>query len=200
MNGLKMLAIWTAFAIAIGLTAEWSLAAGWMNANSGVASWVQAIGSVAAIVATGWGVLHAHALQERARRREKLRDELTRTEAIFVEMKDMEYMVELSCANLSGCLPTFEEALPAIRDCIARVERYDLFAFPSHALVRPFAETLMAVKHCRSLMEEQEHLPAELIPTFRETKLPYVEECWNDAKKAVATVESILWDTRGAVT
>jgi hypothetical protein len=63
MNGLLVLILWTTTAACIALVVEWSSAVAWMNANTGLASWVQALGSIAAIVATGLYVRWQHNLE-----------------------------------------------------------------------------------------------------------------------------------------
>ncbi len=65
MNGLLMPALWAGGAAVIVLIAGWQHVVNWTNANSGLASWVQALGSVLAILATAWAVDHAHRLQKR---------------------------------------------------------------------------------------------------------------------------------------
>ena len=65
MNGLLMLGLWTGVAAAIALIAGWQHVVCWTNANSGLAGWVQAVGSILAILATAWAVDHAHRLQKR---------------------------------------------------------------------------------------------------------------------------------------
>ncbi|MDP9992024.1 hypothetical protein J2W28_001052 [Variovorax boronicumulans] len=69
MNGWKMLALWTTGAALIALAAGWSAVVLWTNANSGLASWVQAVFSVLAILATSGVVLWQHEL-ERKRQKE----------------------------------------------------------------------------------------------------------------------------------
>jgi hypothetical protein len=54
MTGLQTLLLWICVAIAIALVAGFDAVVVWTNANSGMASWAQAVFSVLAILAAGW--------------------------------------------------------------------------------------------------------------------------------------------------
>jgi hypothetical protein len=76
MNGWKTLVAWTLCAVVIALVAGWPKVLVWTNANSGLASWVQAVFSVIAISATAGVVLWQHELE---RKRQKAADVEART-------------------------------------------------------------------------------------------------------------------------
>ena len=60
---LSCYALWVAY------RSYWEPALGWINANSGLASWVQAIGSIAAVVGTWWATKHQLSVGELMRKR-----------------------------------------------------------------------------------------------------------------------------------
>ena len=69
MNGLRMLGLLSAVAALIAVIHGWSALSLWLQDKEAQAltGWIQALGSIAAIAATGWAVQRAHALQEQQR-------------------------------------------------------------------------------------------------------------------------------------
>ncbi len=65
MNGLVMLGLWSLAAALIALVACWAAALKWANENAGFSSWVQAIGSIAAIGIAVWVVQRQHGLERK---------------------------------------------------------------------------------------------------------------------------------------
>lgn len=63
MNGLAMLGLWAGVALVIALIAGWTSAVTWANANAGLSSWVQAVGSISAIGLAVWVVQRQHRLE-----------------------------------------------------------------------------------------------------------------------------------------
>jgi hypothetical protein len=60
-----MIVAWSVVSASIGIFMGWQPLVRWADANPNMAGWTQAIGSVAAILATGAGVYWAQLLQER---------------------------------------------------------------------------------------------------------------------------------------
>lgn len=83
MNGLRMLGLLSAVAAAIALVQGWPELSTWLRDRQELAVWVQAIGSIAAIAATGWAVQRAHNLQERQRQDEASSDYTRLLEAVY---------------------------------------------------------------------------------------------------------------------
>lgn len=54
MNGLAMLGIWTAAGVVIGTIAGWAPLQTWLETHDKLAAWVQAVGSIAAILGAAW--------------------------------------------------------------------------------------------------------------------------------------------------
>ena len=141
MKGWMLLLLWSAAAACIALVAGWPSVVVWTNLNSGLASWVQAVGSIVAIGSTAALVQWQHEL-ERKRAREA---------DIDIRQRKLSVIVELVRAT-SFHAKWLQESLP---------DRDAIHAIGEHA--RPFDRKLIA-----SLGAQLEMIPLHELddPTF----------------------------------
>ncbi|MGJ3704596.1 hypothetical protein [Variovorax sp. AFSI2.2] len=92
MSGLRMLSLWTLAGCVIAVIAGWAPLSDWLKTHAELAAWVQAVGSVAAIIATGIYVQWQHQLEVERKGIEDLQARRRRLEVI----------VELSRATKSS--------------------------------------------------------------------------------------------------
>ncbi|WP_445287665.1 hypothetical protein [Variovorax atrisoli] len=146
MNGLGMLALWSGAAAVIALIVGWTPASAWLNTNASLAGWVQAIGSIAAILATAWAVDRAHRLQKKEADRKEFLDYTRMLEAVFqlvggthrIASKIADYIAPLPDGLASAQnLRKMRAEVMAIRDALDRVDvtRLDRFHFVQAVLV-----------------------------------------------------------------
>lgn len=81
MNGLRMLSLWTLAGCVIAVIAGWAPLSDWLDKHDKLAAWVQAVGSIAAIVATGIYVQWQHRLEVA---RKETEDRLARRRSLDV--------------------------------------------------------------------------------------------------------------------
>jgi hypothetical protein len=135
----RWLLLWLSVVAAlIASIVGWSGLSAWLKDRQELAAWVQALGSVAAILATGWAVQHAHNLQDKQRRRTEHDNYTKYLEAIFqlvggahmVARKVHDYVESIEGREVSAdSVRTMYAELSAIAAALARVDVTQLDRF-----------------------------------------------------------------------
>jgi len=129
MNGLLMLALWAAVAGGIALIAAWSQVLQWANTNAGISSWVQAVGSILAIAATGWAVQRGHILTSEAAVKRDLADEVRKLSAIASCIFHCRAETE-SLKRYSAYLPYAESQMEPLKRHVQLLQSIQLLDIP----------------------------------------------------------------------
>ncbi|MDQ0038927.1 hypothetical protein J2W30_006715 [Variovorax boronicumulans] len=138
MDGRWLLLWISVVAAVIASIVGWPGLSTWLKDRQELAAWVQALGSVAAILATGWAVNHAHNLQDRQRRRDVHDDYTKLLEAIYqlvggahmVARKIHEYIEGVEGWEVSAeSVRAMHAELSAVAAALARVDVTQLDRF-----------------------------------------------------------------------
>jgi hypothetical protein len=144
MDG-KWFFLWLcATAGAIACWQGWPQLSIWLHDHQELTGWVQAVGSICAILATGWGVHRSHALQERERTRAAHADYTRFLETIFqlvggsrnVAKKIADYAETIDAAS-ADTLNMMSAEVNALVDAFRRIDitRLDRFDFVNAVVV-----------------------------------------------------------------
>ena len=146
MDGRWLLLWLSVVAAVIASVVGWPELSEWLKARQELAAWVQAIGSVAAIGATGWAVQRAHNLQESERRRTEHAEYTQLLEAIFqlvggahqIARKIQDHIAASGTGEVSViAVRAMHAELSAVVSALSRVDvtRLDRFEFVQAVLV-----------------------------------------------------------------
>ncbi|WP_144298959.1 hypothetical protein [Variovorax paradoxus] len=155
MNGWKMLIAWTLCALLIALVAGWPTVVNWTNANSGLASWVQAVFSVLAISATAGVVFWQHDL-ERGRQKEVDVETRKRRHAVVVALAHTSLTqakwLRTKMPDRATVVEIHDKTIYFEMDDIARlglhITSVPLHEFDDPVMLRDF---VILMEHCREL-------------------------------------------------
>ncbi|WP_432731468.1 hypothetical protein [Variovorax sp. W6] len=118
MNGWKTLVLWSLSAAFIALVAGWSAVVKWTSENSGLASWVQAVFSVLAILASAGVVLLQHRLE--LKRADQEAEKQTRRAAVGIVAMLQYIAAQLARTNLFANFQLDHEKNPVFYWDLAR--------------------------------------------------------------------------------
>jgi hypothetical protein len=146
MDGKWLLLWWMAVAALIASIQGWPELSEWLKSRQELAGWVQAIGSIAAILSTAWSVDHAHKMQERERRQTEHAEYTRLLEAVFqlvggahqVARKIEDHIAATGAREVSqAALRAMHAELAAVASALARVDvtRLDRFKLIQSVLV-----------------------------------------------------------------
>jgi hypothetical protein len=125
MKGWHVLLLWTTAALAIALVAGFDAAVKWMDAHNGFASYVQAVGSVLAIVLAIWVVDRQHRLEMKRAESQRVLARLAVYDGVVQLMTAIEQLakkIELHCTGVAVQAPTQGEANQAGQPTILGLE------------------------------------------------------------------------------
>jgi hypothetical protein len=144
----------------------------WGFTKSDWAAWVQAIGSIAAIVGSVWAVQRQLAFN-RAEDRERERREGLRKYGIAAHLaieaagtiQTMGKLVDLTDRHIE-----WKQVAERLGDCKAAIQSIPLLELPEYELAPRLQELLMVVHHAREIADglaDKRVQPAEMLPLIR---------------------------------
>ena len=166
----------------LGLAAFIALGVHFRWGKSDWAAWVQAVGSILAIAATGWAVQHAHRLQERRDRQQHKSARVDRLEVLFKlvdsTVNSVNYIQNQLCDK-----PRLKTALlgkPNLDMGVLRTLGELLIPIPLHELDDPEVafEILLITMNCKQLRE----LALSSIQSIDQMPDPSITEALNSMK------------------
>lgn len=160
----------------MGAVANWSTWVTWMDLHAGVASWVQAIGTIAAIY---WAAATALSLFEKegARRAEESRQvRRARLAAVSQVVEEAHALLIFACLTAKKHDPVQWETIEAVVPGISRrIAEIPLFELPDANLVSSLSLARFRVNEAAELAGILKSKPKELAKEVKKKMLPVFE-------------------------